>query len=158
MAPSYREIERKFLLTQQPPVAVGVEVKRIEQGYLVISGGSSGPIEVRLRRVNHHEMLLTIKNRAAGAERVEVEIPIEPEQFDALWPLTEGRRIVKDRHPLPLPDGLTAEYDVYQEKLAGLEVIEVEFKDVDQARGFVPPAWFGREITGDPKYSNAQLA
>ncbi|MBV9491515.1 MAG: CYTH domain-containing protein [Verrucomicrobia bacterium] len=157
MASSYREIERKFL-AQPPPETAGVEHKRIEQGYLVIAGGSSEPVEVRLRRVNHRETLLTVKNRAGGSERVEVEIPIQPEQFDALWPATEGRRIVKHRYRFPLPDGLVAEYDDYQGNLAGLKVIEVEFKDADQARHFVPPAWFGQEVTGDPKYSNAQLA
>ena len=30
--------------------------------------------------------------------RVEEEIPIEAERFDALWPLTEGRRVEKVRH------------------------------------------------------------
>jgi len=157
VAPSYLEIERKFLV-QQPPETAGVEAKLIEQGYLVISGRSSGPIEVRLRRVNRQETFLTIKSKAPGDERVEVEIPINEGQFEALWPLTEGRRIVKRRYPLQLTGGLLAEYDEYQETLAGLKVVEVEFTDADQARGFVPAEWFGLEISNDPAYSNAQLA
>ena len=104
MAPSYREIERKFLV-QQPPEAAGIEPRLIEQGYLVISTSSSEPVEVRLRRVNRQETLLTIKSKAAGSERVEVEIPIDKEQFEALWPLTEGRRLVKYRYPVSLPEG-----------------------------------------------------
>jgi CYTH domain-containing protein len=157
MTPSYREIERKFLV-RQPPETAGVEAKLIEQGYLVIATEPSGPIEVRLRRVNRQQMELTVKSKPAGQGRVEVEIPIDEGQFGALWPLTAGRRLVKRRYPIPLPEGLVAEYDRYEDKLAGLSVVEVEFPHEDRARSFVPPAWFGEEITGNPAYANAELA
>lgn len=157
MPPPYREIERKFLV-RQPPETAGVEAKLIEQGYLVISTEPGRPIEIRLRRTNRREAEVTIKSKPAGQGRVEVEVPVDEGQFGALWPLTDGRRIVKRRYLIPLPGGLRAEYDNYEEKLAGLKVVEVEFPDEEQARRFSPPAWFGREVTGDPAYSNAQLA
>jgi CYTH domain-containing protein len=130
----------------------------IEQGYLVISAEPGGPIEVRLRRTDRKKTELTIKSKPAGQSRIEVEVPVDEEQFGALWPLTAGRRIVKRRYPIPLPEGLVAEYDNYDEKLSGLQVVEVEFSHEEQARSFIPPAWFGREISGDPAYSNAELA
>ena len=158
MPPSYREIERKFLV-RQPPETAGVEPKLIEQGYLVISAEPGRPpIEIRLRRTNRREAELTIKSKPAGQGRMEVEVPVDEGQFDALWPLTAGQRIAKRRYPIPLPGGLLAEFDDYEEKLAGLKVVEVEFPDEERARRFIPPAWFGREVSGDPAYSNARLA
>jgi CYTH domain-containing protein len=47
---------------------------------------------------------------------------------------------------------------VYEEALAGLLVAEVEFPSEDAARAFRPPAWFGREVTGNPAYLNQTLA
>ena len=157
MTPSYREIERKFLV-RQPPETAGVEARLIEQGYLVISAEPNGPIEIRLRRTNRQKTELTIKSKPAGQGRLEVEVPVDEGQFGALWPLTAGRRLVKRRYPIPLAGGLVAEFDNYEEKLAGLKVVEVEFSHEEQARSFIPPAWFGREISGDPAYWNAELA
>ena len=48
---------------------------------------------MRLRR-RDGESVLTVK-RGSGRTRTEEEIELEPEQFDALWPLTEGRRVEK---------------------------------------------------------------
>ena len=41
--------------------------------------------------------------------------------------------------------------------LAGLVVAEVEFDDEQAAREFMPPAWFGREVTGEPGWANRSL-
>jgi hypothetical protein len=60
---------------------------RIEQGYLAIEG--EGRTEVRLRR-RDGETVLTVK-RGSGRTRAEEEIDLEPEQFEALWPLTAGK-------------------------------------------------------------------
>jgi adenylate cyclase len=54
--------------------------------------------------------------------------------------------------------GHTAEVDVYTGRLAGLIVVEVEFSTRQEAEEFEPPAWFGDELTGDPRWSNAALA
>jgi len=35
---------------------------------------------------------------------------------------------------------------------------EVEFSSVAQAEAFVPPAWFGKEITEDIRYKNTHLS
>ena len=52
----------------------------------------------------------------------------------------------------------TAEVDEYAGALDGLVVAEVEFADEETARGFEPPAWFGRELTDDWRYANRSLA
>src|SRR3712207_3072610 len=82
---------------------------------------------------------------------------IEQGRFEALWPLTEGRRVVKTRHLVPL-GAFTAEVDVYAEALDGLLTAEVEFASVEQSQAFRPPGWMGDEVTGDDRYANRNLA
>jgi adenylate cyclase len=144
------EVERKFRL-RQPPDLSSSESDPIEQGYLAV--GADG--EVRLRRKGD-KTLLTAK-RGAGLSRGEAEVEISAEQFEALWPLTEGRRLRKRRHVLP-HDGLEIEVDVYQGELEGLIVAEIEFDSEEQARGFEPPDWLGDDVTGDERFLNENLA
>jgi adenylate cyclase len=144
------EVERKFRL-RQPPDLSSSESDPIEQGYLAVSADG----EVRLRRKGD-KTLLTAK-RGAGLSRGEAEVEISAEQFEALWPLTEGRRLRKRRHVLP-HDGLEIEVDVYQGGLEGLIVAEIEFDSEEQARGFEPPDWLGDDVTGDERFLNENLA
>jgi adenylate cyclase len=137
------EIERKFLLEKPPDQLQGGTGKRIEQGY--VTAGES--IEVRLRKVGG-QRLLTAK-LGHGESRVEVEIALGLNQFDALWPLTESRRLGKTRYLVPLGAGLEAEIDVFEGDLAGLVTAEVEFGFERQSRDFQPPPWLGEEVTGD---------
>jgi adenylate cyclase len=147
-----REIERKFLLEKSPNGLRDCPAERIEQGYLAIAEQD----EVRLRRADERR-LLTAK-RGAGEVREEVEVGLGEEPFEALWPLTEGRRLEKIRYRVPLEGGLSAEVDVYGGALEGLEVAEVEFDSAAASRNFQPPAWLGREITGESRYANQSLA
>jgi adenylate cyclase len=146
------EIERKFLV-ERPPELEGREAVAIEQGYL--ARASDGGAEVRVRRADT-EFVLTIKG-GTGEIRVEEELDLDEGRFESLWALTEDRRLAKTRHLVPL-DELTAEVDVYEGSLAGLVVAEVEFETEADANRFEPPEWFGRELTGDDRYSNARLA
>jgi CYTH domain-containing protein len=145
------EIERKFLV-DRPPDLTSRSSTRIEQGYLsLIEHGA----EVRLRR-RDGELTLTVKG-GGGRERTEVELPLTGEQFEELWPFTEGRRLVKVRHLVPV-GGLTAEVDVYEGELEGLRIAEVEFESEVEADRFNPPEWLGDEVTGDQRYLNERLA
>jgi adenylate cyclase len=145
------EIERKFLVDRLP---AGLENgERIEQGYLAIAPDG---VEVRIRR-RGDSATLTVKS-GPGEVRTEEEIAIDPRRFAALWPLTEGRRITKTRHLADLGSGLTVEVDVYDGALDGLRVAEVEFPSAEASAGFDPPAWLGRELTGDRRYANQALA
>jgi CYTH domain-containing protein len=147
------EIERKFLVGALPPGLGEHEGVEIAQGYL--AAGEDGS-EVRLRR-GGERLSLTAK-RGAGMVRGEYEIELTAAQFDALWPGTEGRRLVKRRYSLAADDDLIVELDVYSGALAGLLVAEVEFPSVEAARAFSTPAWFGAEVTEDPRYRNRRLA
>lgn len=146
------EIERKYLLPAESAVPLPGPARRLRQGYLALDG----PVEVRLR-VSDDGAVLTVK-AGHGQVRTEVERPLADGEADELWPFTEGRRVEKVRHLVPLHDGLVAEVDEYEGALAGLRTVEVELPDRSRAESFVPPAWFGEELTGRPGWSNAELA
>jgi adenylate cyclase len=145
------EIERKFLVDRAP--AELPEGEPIDQGYLVV--GEDG-VEVRIRR-RAGTTTLTVKS-GPGMVRTEEELPIEERRFESLWPLTDGRRVTKTRHLIPLEDGLTAELDVYSGAHDGLLTAEIEFPSIEASEAFAPPAWLGREVTDDARYANQALA
>ena len=151
------EIERKFLVTQPPADLETHPREPISQGYL-LPEVSSGGVAVRVRR-RADRFFLTIKH-GHGLSRTEVELPLPPADFNVLWPLTEGRRVEKTRYLLPHAghERYTIELDIYAGALAGLLTAEVEFPTEDDARAFQPPAFFGRELTDDPAYTNSALA
>ena len=145
------EIERKFLLDGLPPALKFARRTAILQGYVAVDGDT----EVRVRRTPGGAWL-TIKHGGGGV-RVEEELRLDERQADALWALTEGRRVQKTRRVMRV-DGADVEVDEYAASLDGLVVAEVEFIDEAAAQAFVAPPWFGRELTGDPAYSNRSLA
>lgn len=147
------EIERKWLVPGLPTDLARHPAHEIDQGYLALTPEG---VEVRVRCKNG-QRFLTVKH-GPGLSRVEVEVPLEAKDFDALWPLTEGKRLRKTRYNIPWHDGRTVELDVYADGLEGLWVAEVEFDDEASAHAFEPPEFFGREITGDPAYRNEKLA
>ena len=145
------EIERKFLLGELPSALSFARRRAILQGYLAIDGET----EVRIRRTPDGATL-TIKH-GGGEVRVEEELGLGARQADALWELTEGRRLQKVRRVMRV-DGVDVEVDVYSGALDGLVVAEVEFIDEPSSQAFEPPPWFGREVTEDPAYKNRNLS
>lgn len=148
------EIERRFLPGDALPVELGAG-ERIRQGYLA----GEGSVSVRLR-ITDTARTLTVK-AGDGMVRTEVDVPLDHELAEVLWPHTAGRRIDKLRYRVVIDDGTAhhvAEIDQYLAELDGLVTIEVEFTDEALARSFAPPSWFGREVTGRPEWSNAALA
>ena len=86
------EIERKWVRDTPPGGLADHPSRQVEQGYVALDEAA----EVRVRREGDTRTL-TIKS-APGMVRTEVELALSAEQFEALWPLTEGRRVVKTRH------------------------------------------------------------
>ncbi len=148
------EIERKFVLSELPDRATLGAGDRLRQGYIA----DDGDISVRVR-IAEGGAQLTVK-AGSGMSRTEVELPLSPEQAEALWPHTVGGRISKTRHRVTLdqPGSPVAEIDVYDAGLIGLYTVEVEFATESAALEFVPPAWFGHEVTGQRAWTNAALA
>ncbi|PYJ50987.1 MAG: adenylate cyclase [Verrucomicrobia bacterium] len=150
--PNNREIERKFLLKRLPEKLNRLRRYIIAQGYLATDPAGR---QVRLRKKGKTASLTFKVGR--GAHREEREIKLSPKQFAALWPATAGRRLSKLRYEIPWKD-LLIEIDIYRGRHSGLVVAEVEFPDRATCRKFQPPPWFGREVTGEKRYSNVRLA
>jgi len=147
-----REIERKFLVRKMPDDLTSYPSKEIAQGYLVSLDDGT---QVRLRKADDQHTL-TFK-RGTSNVREEREVELAAAQFDALWPATEGKRLVKTRYEIPLGERVV-EIDVYHDRHEGLIVAEVEFDEAEAAKNFQPPDWLGDDVTGDPRYSNQLLA
>ena len=150
-----REIERKFLVDTLPEGWEASPRKAVRQGYLA-DGGPEGGATVRIREIGE-AWRLTFKS-GRGLSRREIEVPLSRDQFEPLWPATEGRRVEKVRHELPLSGGLVVELDLFGGALEGLVLAEVEFADEATARAFDPPGWMGRDVTDEPGWTNASLA
>ena len=150
------ERERKFAVERIPDELDLSDAVPIRQGYLAIDRD----VSVRVRDAGADGCTLTVKWRLpddSPGTRGELEWRIPRDRFEALWPTTEGRQVVKTRHRLQIGD-VTVELDVFHEALDGLIVAEVEFDGSDALASFAAPAWFGAELTDDRRYTNAALA
>lgn len=161
------EIERKWLIggiSEIPEGIINLEYREeLVQGYIVVTDDGT---EVRLRRGHYDEVrfkrgyydkfYLTVK-MGQGKTRTELEIEITEDQFNRLWPATEGRRVKKTRYEIAHQHWFI-EVDVYHGELEGLITAEVEFQNEEDSLDFVSPSWFGREVTEENDYKNQSLA
>ncbi len=143
------EIERKFLVKTFPQEAQGCASCAIEQGYLSLTP------EVRIRR--RGDCFFQTEKSAGTLVREEREWEISETEYREKVATTVGAIVHKTRYEIPL-GAYTAELDVYHGALDGLLTVEVEFPSVAESAAFVPPLWFGREVTDDPAYRNRILA
>lgn len=144
------EIERKYLLRNLPEHLESYPYKQIEQGYL-----NTEPV-VRIRR-SDDTYTLTYKGKGLMV-REEYNLPLNAESFAHLKEKIDGRLIKKRRYLIPLDDSHTIELDIFESDLAPLQLAEVEFATEEEANSFVPPAWFGEDVTFSTKYHNSTLS
>ena len=144
-----REIERKFLVRGEDWRVLGAGI-RYRQGYL-----STVPERtVRVRSVRD-KAWLTIKGITVGATRAEYEYEIPADEAsEMLDNLCQRPLIEKIRYRID-HQGLTWEVDEFEGENTGLIIAEVELDEEHQA--IVLPDWVGTEVTGDRRYSNANL-
>lgn len=146
------EIERKYLIAKEnlPDNLQSYPHHAIEQGYL-----SSNPV-VRVRRQDD-QYYLTYKSKGFMV-REEYNLPLTEKAYLHLREKADGILIVKTRYRIPLPQGLTAELDVFHGKYEGLLLAEVEFESEAAAQAFTPPDWFGEDVTFSSRYHNSTMA
>ena len=53
---------------------------------------------------------------------------------------------------------LTIELDIFEGDLAPLKLAEVEFETKEEAESFLPPKWFGKDVTFSSDYHNSTLS
>lgn len=144
------EIERKYLISRLPENLSQYQCKKIAQGYIC-----TNPV-VRIRK-SDDEYYLTYKGKGLMA-REEYNLPLTQEGYEHMLPKIDGRLIEKSRYLIPLDGKLTAELDIFEGDLAPLIIVEVEFDSLDAANSFIPPEWFGEDVTESRKYHNSNLA
>ena len=145
------EIERQFLVDKLPALPPKFEILR--QGYIALLP------EIRIRQIGDDKFTLTVK-RGAGLVREEWETKISRQEFESLATRLSPETLIieKRRYKIALADNLTAELHVHDGHLTGFNYVEVEFPSVETDASFNPPAWFGREVTNDIRFSYGTLA
>ncbi len=144
------EIERKYLIHTLPQGYENFPHTEIEQGYL-----STNPV-VRIRK-SDDTYTLTYKGSGLMA-REEYNLPLTEEAYAHLRPKADGILIHKIRYRLPYQDSYTIELDLFLDSLAPLLLAEVEFPSLEEAEAFLPPDWFGEDVTFSTDYHNSSLS
>lgn len=144
------EIERKYLIDKLPENLQQYPHKVIQQGYL-----NTDPV-VRIRRSND-DYTLTYKGKGLMV-REEYNLPLNEAAFLHLREKIDGRLIQKTRYLIPFDETHTIELDVFEGDLAPLILAEVEFASEEEANRFLPPAWFGQDVTFSTAYHNSTLS
>ena len=145
-----REIERKFLLTDERWRAAVTQSIVMRQGYM----GSSPAVSIRVR-VAGDEAWLNFKSATLGISRHEFEYAIPRADADEMLALFCGERCLdKTRHLVPWGDHLW-EIDEFHGANAGLTVAEIELADEHEL--FVRPPWLGADVSGERRYYNVCL-
>jgi adenylate cyclase len=143
------EIERKFLVKGDSwrGLAAG---KQYRQGYL----STVKERTVRVRTAGD-KGFITVKGITVGATRseYEYEIPLA-DANQMLDQLCERPLVEKTRYRIP-QQNVVWELDEFEGDNRGLITAEVELKDEHQS--VTIPGWIGKEVTGDPRYFNANL-
>ena len=143
------EIERKFLLKNDNwrEGAVGVHYK---QAYLNEKGDNT----VRVR-IEGEKAKLTIKGKSSNISRLEFEYDIPMEDAEELFTLAKTPVVEKYRYKI-MYAGNCWEVDEFLGLNRGLVVAEIELESETQP--FEKPDWIGMEVSGDKRYTNANLA
>lgn len=158
------EIERKFLIQKLPENLQEYPCRVIEQAYL-----NTDPV-VRVRKEDD-TYYLTYKGKGMMA-REEHNLTLNKESYYHLRDKADGNIISKKRYLIPLANpgfqegfpappedySLMIELDVFEAPFAPLILAEVEFGSKSAAEAFLPPCWFGKEVTYQKEYHNSYMA
>lgn len=146
--------EHRYLLKGLPAELQAVAPVEAHEGWL-----PGTALEERLRAEcgpgdEHYYRCVTVES---GAGRVEVAEDTSKELFDALWPLTGGKRISVRRYRLP-DQQFRWEVDAFPDRDLVLAKVAVP---LTRRRVAVPPLirpLLVREVTNEPEYLSVNLA
>ena len=152
------EIEKKYLIS---PKDLPKDLKKyphhiITQGFICMN-----PV-IRVRQYAD-KYFLTIKYSYDESDltRFEKEMSIDKKTYTKLLEKCEGIILKKTRYLIPYEFNnkkYTIELDVFKNEYKGLYYAEVEFENEKEAKKFVAPRWFTKDVTGVKKYNNVMLS
>lgn len=145
------ETERKFLVVNDGFLTQATQQTPIAQGYLNTHPGRT----VRVR-ISGEDAFLTVKGKSndTGLSRFEWETQIDLRAAKNLLELCEPGAIRKTRYIVPSGPHFY-EVDVFEAENHGLIIAEIELESEDEP--FEKPDWLGPEVSGQPRYYNANL-
>lgn len=145
------EIERKFLVRGAGWRAAVIDETRIRQGYLAVNDRCVVRVRVHGSQAN-----LNVKSAGLEIARKEYEYAIPPaDAEEMLGRMSGGVEVIKTRHRVR-HGGQVWEVDVFEGDNQGLVMAEIELDSVHEEVDL--PDWVGREVSGDPRYRNNNLA
>ena len=144
------EIERKFLVANDEWRSAVVYSEKLRDGLI----GEFDGCKVRVR-LGENGASIAVKGPRFGPRRTEFGYAIPKTDAEVMLLTVCGERCVeKTRHSISYA-GFKWAIDVYEGKLAGIVLAEIELEDEEQA--FEKPDWVGPEITDDPRFRKREL-
>ncbi|MGJ5135461.1 CYTH domain-containing protein [Bradyrhizobium oligotrophicum] len=143
------EIERKFLVKSDAWRDQATHSERLRDGLVARQDG----LKVRVRCYGNRTTLC-VKSGRRGLTRDEFEYDIPADHAAMLFAHCNGRILEKTRHYVPAESGVW-EVDVYHDALEGVVIAEIELPT--ETTIVTLPDWVGDEVTGDPRYSKANM-
>ena len=144
------EIERKFLVSAENLSELHlVDGEKISQGYLCTD------IEKTVRvRIKKNRGFISVKTKNIGIVRNEFEYEIPANDAEELLKLCEPNILQKIRYKIEYENHVW-EVDIFEGKLAGLIMAEVEINSADEIVEI--PSWIGQEVSNDSRFYNVKL-
>lgn len=144
------KIERTFLIA--PAVVRLMQRERVVSRDIIEGYLSRTPERIQFVRIEPEGCnLLLVAQGEAG--KTEERAKVSGAQAKALMDVCHGR-IMYRRNLARIGLGL----DVYLDRFDGLDLVSVQFDDAATAAAFMPPAWFGREVSDKEAYHKASFA
>jgi CYTH domain-containing protein len=163
------EIERRFLVNfdynvQSELIRSSALTHEITQGYLAASNSlvirvrTQKCIKIREGNLPEPEAFLTIKGKSFGdkkASRTEFEYQIPVGEAEVLLNYCKDATVHKNRYSIHYHDHLY-QIDEIKRTDPALVIAEVELESENEELKL--PPWCSKEITGDERFSNYQIA
>lgn len=146
-----KEIERKFEIIDNSYQSMAVRTHFIRQCYISVRKDAT----VRIR-IKDDQAYITVKSLVTGISRDEWEYPIPLCDAEEMMDRCRTGRIIEKRRYIVPFDGHVWEVDKFGGALDGIVIAEIEL-DHDDDRFIIPP-FVGKEVTGDVRYYNSNLA
>ncbi len=134
----------------------------------ILDSPSKDILDIYIPKTSHHP---TLRIRRAGnkceitkkqpivksdaSHQLETTIPLTREEFADLAKIP-GKRIVKVRFFLK-EKGIYYQIDVFQEKLKGLVLVDIEFNSLIKKEKFIPPKWLLANVTQEEFIAGGML-
>ena len=152
---SGQEVEKTFIVKEMPQLKKEeiADIAKVIQDYILKDGSG----ELRIRKVTNkregtkYDMAVKVGN---GMIRSEVYKLLTQDEWKQLKLVSKATLI----QTLIVPVSNEFVIHIYGGKLKGLVLVEVEFPSVKEANRFIPPYWFGKEVTNDIRFRGKSLA